>query len=181
MRGLVRNVSFTFWWAFSVCLGVDAKGQGVGTTMSPSRSAPPTCLSPVYATVHISRGRCVLCQDCALQGVAALVVSFVPTECPVGRGMWGIFEKPLKRAFRSCMVWGGGGLAAGTIFFEHGRLPLTIWVVFACSGQVSDTLHCTPTPITRCTFGLERYPPPHFGVGKFRKLCFREGWDRRAV
>ena len=51
---------------------------------------------------------------------------------------------------------GGGG--GGTIFFGNWRL--TVWGFFACSGQVSDTLHCTPTPITRCTFC-----PPIFGMG----------------
>ena len=29
------------------------------------------------------------------------MVSFVPTECPVGVGMWGIFGKPLKRAIQN--------------------------------------------------------------------------------
>ena len=29
-------------------------------------------------------------------GVGAIVASFVSTECPVGRGMWGVFGKPLK-------------------------------------------------------------------------------------
>ena len=36
-------------------------------------------------------------------GVGAIVASFVPTECSGGRGMWGIFGKPLKRA-----IWNTG-------------------------------------------------------------------------
>ena len=31
--------------------------------------------------------------------IVVIVASFVPAECPVGGGgIWGIFEKPLKRA-----------------------------------------------------------------------------------
>ena len=50
---------------------------------------------------NISLGRAVSCQHGAFSGVGAFVVSFVPAECPVGGGMWGIFGKPLKRAIRN--------------------------------------------------------------------------------
>ena len=50
---------------------------------------------------YISLGRAVSCQHGAFSGVGAFVVSFVPAECPVGGGMWGIFGKPLKRAIRN--------------------------------------------------------------------------------
>ena len=51
--------------------------------------------------IYISLGRAVSCQHGAFSGVGAFVVSFVPAECPVGGGMWGIFGKPLKRAIRN--------------------------------------------------------------------------------
>ena len=35
--------------------------------------------------------------------------------------MWGIFGKPLNRAFQRCMGWGGG---SGTIFFR--KLAVTV-------------------------------------------------------
>ena len=59
--------------------------------------------------------------------------------------MWGISGKPLNRALRRCMGWGGG---PEPYFFENWPLPLTGWVFFACSDPVSDRLHRTPTPIT---------------------------------
>ena len=57
----------------------------------------------VQTICNVSRGRSELCQLCALSGVAALVALFAPTECPVGRGMWGTIGKTLKRAFRRYM------------------------------------------------------------------------------
>ena len=73
------------------------------------RNPPSSHLSslPTYPTFadttasHISLGRAVSCQHGAFSGVGAFVVSFVPAECPVGGGMWGIFGKPLKRAIRN--------------------------------------------------------------------------------
>ena len=56
---------------------------------------------PATALSNISLGRAVSCQHGAFSGVGAFVVSFVPAECPVGGGMWGIFGKPLKRAIRN--------------------------------------------------------------------------------
>ena len=47
---------------------------------------------------HISRGHRISCQRGAFSGVGAFLASFVPADCPKGGGMWGIFEKPLKRA-----------------------------------------------------------------------------------
>ena len=58
-----------------------------------------SCLNTMW--LHISLGRAVSCQHGAFSGVGAFVVSFVPAECPVGGGMWGIFGKPLKRAIRN--------------------------------------------------------------------------------
>ena len=52
---------------------------------------------------NISLGRSGICQHGAFSGIAVSVASFVPAECPKGGGMWGIFGKPLKRAFRRCM------------------------------------------------------------------------------
>ena len=60
-------------------------------------------VDPTSHAQHNSLGRPVLCQHGAFSGVVAFVVSFVPAECPVGGGMWGIFGKPLKRAFRRCI------------------------------------------------------------------------------
>ena len=40
-------------------------------------------------------------------GIGATVASFVSTECPIGRGMWGTIGKPLKRA-----IWNTLGLHA---------------------------------------------------------------------
>ena len=40
----------------------------------------------------ISLGRQHSCQHGAFSRVSAIVASFVPTECPVGGGMWGIAE-----------------------------------------------------------------------------------------
>ena len=52
---------------------------------------------------HISRGRTGICQHGAFSGIAVIVASFVPAECPKGGGMWGIFGKPLKRAIRNTL------------------------------------------------------------------------------
>ena len=107
---------------------------------------------------HISLGRSGTCQHGAFSRVGAIVASFVLTECPVGRGMWGIFGKPLKRAFRRCM--GSGG--SGTIFFR--KFAVTVdRLGFACSSPVSDRLHRTPTPIAP-TYG-------HMRVKSFGWIC----------
>ena len=50
---------------------------------------------------NISLGRSERCQHGAFSGVGAIVALFLPAECPVGVGMWGIFGKPLKRAIRN--------------------------------------------------------------------------------
>ena len=59
----------------------------------------------VWGCFYFSRGRTGICQHGAFSGMAVIVASFVPAECPVGRGMWGIFGKPLKRA-----IWNTLGL-----------------------------------------------------------------------
>ena len=56
---------------------------------------------------RISLGRYRSCQHRAFSGVGSIVASFVSTECPKGRGMWGMFGKPLKRA-----IWNTPGLHA---------------------------------------------------------------------
>ena len=50
---------------------------------------------------NISRGQHVSCPLGAFSGVATLVASFVPCECPVGGDIWGIFGKPSNRAIRN--------------------------------------------------------------------------------
>ena len=60
-----------------------------------------------YRCLHISREWSGTCQHGAFSGIAVIVASFVPAECPKGGGMWGIFGKPLKRAFQRCIGWGG--------------------------------------------------------------------------
>ena len=62
------------------------------------------CALPPWTSFHISLGRAVSCQHGAFSGVGAFVVSFVPAECPVGGGMWGIFGKPLKRAIQNAQI-----------------------------------------------------------------------------
>ena len=54
--------------------------------------------------------------------------------------MWGIWESPRKGLFGDVwvMAW-----VAEPYFFDHWSLPLTVCGFFACSGQVSDKLHCT--------------------------------------
>ena len=56
-------------------------------------------------------------------------------------------------------VWGG----PERHFFENWPFPLTVWVLFACSGQFSDTLHYTSNPIAGCTFGGATLPPYFWG------------------
>ena len=57
-----------------------------------------------YLPTHISRGRCSMRQLGGFSMVVVIVALFLPTVCPVGGGMWGIFGKPLKRAIQT-----GGG------------------------------------------------------------------------
>ena len=80
--------------------------------------------------------------------------------------------KALKKGpFGDVWVRGGGGRPE-PCFFENWPLPLTVWGCFACSGQSSDTLHCTPT--RGCTLGEggEVPPPSYFGGGEFKKSMF---------
>ena len=65
------------------------------------------CNAPTHLR-NISRGRWGLRQLDGFLVVAVIVALFVPTECPVGGGMWGIFGKPLKRAIWNtwvCMLY----------------------------------------------------------------------------
>ena len=113
---------------------------------------------------NISRCLRLLCQFCVF---AALVASFVPRECPSGGGggaKWGIFRKPLKRAFRRWMIRG-----------YHWPVPLAIRGFCACSGQVSDTLHRTLSPLPRA-LGGGGYPPPHLELGNSKNHVSEKGW-----
>ena len=56
--------------------------------------------------------------------------------------MWGRTRKALEKGFLEMYGRGGGGLEP--YFFEYWSLPLAVWGFFACSGQVSDTLHPYP-------------------------------------
>ena len=68
-----------------------------------SRSPVVVVLGLCWMWRDVSLGRYRSCQHGAVSGVGSIVASFVSTECPKGRGMWGILGKPLKRAFRRCM------------------------------------------------------------------------------
>ena len=83
-----------YWWKQSFCV------FGTGCDRLSARLETAKKVLP-YPSRHISLGRAVSCQHGAFSGVGAFVVSFVPAECPVGGGMWGIFGKPLKRAIRN--------------------------------------------------------------------------------
>ena len=80
----------------------------------------------------------------------------------------------ISRAFQRCMGLGGGGHLE-PYFSENLLSPLTVWVFFACSGQVSNRPHLTH--ITECAFlggGGWRGTPPYFGAGRCKTLCFGE-------
>ena len=96
----------------------------------------------------ISWGRPWFCQHGAFSGVGAIVASFVSTGCPVGRGMWGRFGKPLKRAFWRCMGQGGDW-----------PFPLTFWGGFCpfCSLWVEKLL-LLPTLCRWGAMGLWQAP-----------------------
>ena len=107
----------------------------------------------------------------------------MPCECPVHRGMQGIFGKPLKRALRDVWVEGGGGFQ--NHIFEKPPLRLTVWGFFRLfwSGCKHSRSPPPSTPITRCAWGGGSTGPPtlFWGWG-VQKICFGEGWDGgRAV
>ena len=58
-----------------------------------------------------------------------MVASFLPTECSGGRGMWGIFEKPLKRA-----IWNTLSLHSvlTTCFQPFWTMPVLLAASFFC-------------------------------------------------
>ena len=83
------------------------------------------------------------------------------------------------------MVLGGGGGGGG---WNHIFRTLAVTVddlgFFACSGHVSDTPHCTSTPITGCTLGVGGlplkiahsiwlHPPPLFWGWVIQKIMFQ--------
>ena len=68
------------------------------------------------------------------------VACFRGIWCSVGRGMLYVFGKPLKRAFRRCMGWGGGGVGNHT-FCEIWLRLCKISVFLPCFGLVADWLH----------------------------------------
>ena len=115
-----------FWTAPLLCWGPCRAPNGLG----PRRM----CCSAGWAAMYLL----------PLGHLGFMCYSFVPTECSGGRGMWGIFRKPLKRAFRRCMGWGGGG--GRTIFFR--KLSVTIdglGVFFLFwSGFIHTALHPYP-------------------------------------
>ena len=84
------------------CVRTDVAAKGAGTQILARKSFFHQTFPP-----HISLGRYRSCQHGAFSGVGSIVASFVSTECPKGRGMWGIFGKPLKRA-----IWNTPGLHA---------------------------------------------------------------------
>ena len=55
--------------------------------------------------------------------IGVIVALFLPTACPVGEGMWGIFGKPLIRA-----IWNALGLhAVLPIYLRFSSSMKTIW------------------------------------------------------
>ena len=72
--------------------------------MGISDNVRTNCVPP-----NTSLGDGDLCQLEAFSRVGAIVASFVPTECPVGGGMWGIFRKARKGTFLGMHGLGGVG------------------------------------------------------------------------
>ena len=122
------------------------------------RRKSPDSTSAVLPSTYLS-GRLRFCQLCAFLGVGALVASFVLTECPRGRGMWGIFGKPLKKAF-----WSTLGLHAVLATCLRISSVLDGACVACCpflsagSYHVCLQIHATCCCLPRCTteaFGAE--------------------------
>ena len=114
----------------------------------------------VMWTFHISLGRYRSCQHGAFSGVGSIVASFVSTECPKGRGMWGIFGKPLKKA-----IWNTPGLHPVLTTCVR-FLSVSDDVCAACcpllltgTHHVCLQIHATCCCLPRCTtetFGAEK-------------------------
>ena len=82
------------------------------------------CL-PLCFSINISRGRRGMCQLGGFSVVVVIVAVFLPTVCPVGGCIWGIFGKPLKRA-----TWNTLGLhAVLTVFLRFLSVSDTACVV----------------------------------------------------
>ena len=87
----------------------------------------------------------------------------------------GYIRKALEKGFSEMYRLGGGW--SGTIFFRKLTVPIESLGFFACSGQVSDRLHRSPTPITLGK-GVEVYE------GKIMKLLLMGSyleWQKIAI
>ena len=72
----------------------------------PPQQSPDTGFEPGALDLQA----CAYSQHGASLGVGAFVASFVSTECPMGRGMWGILGKALAGNILLRGGGGGGGL-----------------------------------------------------------------------
>ena len=93
---LIGSCTFKLPTPFNVLLPVwfaTAKANSRGTHFHTSLSL----------SLSLSRHHRVLGQLGGFSLVVVIVALFVPTVCPVGGGMWGIFGKPLKRAIRNTL------------------------------------------------------------------------------
>ena len=131
----------------------------------------------VIVKLHISRGQWGICQLSGFWGVGAIVASFVPTECPKGGGMWGIFGKPLKRA-----IWNTPGLhAVLTTCLRFSSVldnACVVCCLFLSTGschvfiQIHATGSCFPGRTTKA-FGAQKgslwgYKVPHPGYVRLK-------------
>ena len=106
---------------------------------------------------NVSQGRRVSSQFSGFSGVGAIVALFVPTGCSGGRGMWGIFGKPLKRA-----IWNTPGLHAVRLRFSSVLDDAcVVCCLFLSTGSchVFIQIHSTGCCFPQCTtkaFGLQK-------------------------
>ena len=97
------------------------------------------------------------------QGLVPLLPHLCPLSVPEV-GVCGVCSESRRKGLFGD-VWVRGG--SGTIFFRKLAVTVDGLGFFACSGQVSDTLHCTPTRITP-TYG-------HMRVNSFGWICCNMG------
>ena len=71
-----------------------APAASIGTGAGPGRACTPP-------SSHISRGRYRLCQHGAFSGVAVIVASFVPAECPKETA----FSHRFRKAYTYPPLW----------------------------------------------------------------------------
>ena len=76
-------------------------------------------------------------------------------------------RKALEKGFSEMYGFGGG--VQNHIFRKLAINVYGLGFFFACSGQVSDTLHCIPISITGCTVG----GAPLFLRWEIQKIMFR--------